>query len=78
MRFRERAEKKLAKDLDVVYLINTIYKLKASVKVLVSHRHDLLAKIAWQYHNDKLLEMGSDSSLFSEFLEGDELFHLKQ
>lgn len=74
-----QALRKLHGDLDVVNLIDTIYKLRAAIKVLVSRDSKMAAKIKRIYNHDKLIK--TDNSLplqnpFFEFLHHDQLFML--
>jgi hypothetical protein len=50
---RDIAEIRLHRDLDLVYLVDTIYKLRASLKVLVSNNQKVVMDIKRVYHNDK-------------------------
>lgn len=69
---------KLNKDLDIVRLIDTIYKIKATLKVFVADNQHLMNRILKIYHDDKLIKTKPMASDYADFLEEDHLFELKR
>ena len=50
------AQKKLDNDLDIIQIVDSIYKIKATLKVLVGNS-SLIGKIKKTYQDDKLAKL---------------------
>lgn len=74
----KKAQNKLNSDLDIVRLIDTIYKIKATLKVVVARDSKLVTKIMKIYNDDKLVASRPMQTEYATFLEEDELFELKR
>ena len=74
----KKAQNKLNSDLDIVRLIDTIYKIKATLKVMIASDSELLTKIMKIYNDDKLIASRPMKTEYATFLEEDELFELKR
>ena len=48
------AQKKLDNDLDIIQIVDSIYKIKATLKVLMANNSFLVGKIEKAYQDDKL------------------------
>lgn len=55
MAMREEAFEKLNRDCDVTYIVDTIYKIKAALKVIVADDRELISKMKYVYQKDKMI-----------------------
>ena len=55
----------IERDMDVVYLLKTIHKLKAGVATLLADRDDLILKAKKKYQNECTIELDDEGNILS-------------
>ena len=83
----EKSNKRLAQDLDFLALVDTVYKIKASLKMLIGGDKNLLRRIKLEYIRMKKIDVESssedekpsmfDRNTFHDFLNEDTLFEIQ-
>jgi hypothetical protein len=75
---KKEAVLKLQNDFNLVTIVTNIYKMKASLKMLVKNDKLLLMKIKREYERDRTIGKPKTESQYQQFLETDDIFELDQ
>lgn len=77
---RIEARTKLEHDLNIVYIIDTMYKLRSALKVMISDDLNLTKKIKTVYFQDKQIDQPEPLTKtdFAQFLEEDLMFTMSR
>ena len=77
--YLEKGKDKLSKDLDIIHIVDSIYKFRATLRVLVKNDKSIINQIKKSYFNDKSLKpIQKNNKEYDKFLDQDELFELNQ
>lgn len=66
----------MRRDYDLVNIVDSIYKLKAAVKILVNEENSIFMRMKYQYQLDKNLKPAGFYSPVGDFLDEDHIFEL--